>query len=90
LDRILIEARHLARETRSLGRVWNAEPPDDLTAIPGINERYLARLFDAGVCTFHALAGTSLQELDYICQPPAFDKPNYQSWIDQARGRLAS
>ncbi len=83
------DARRLAEETQSVGRVWDGTPPDDLTLLEGIGESYQRRLYEAGICTFDALANASPELLQAICPPNRLSQPDYAHWIAQARARVA-
>lgn len=85
LDAIREEAMQLATETGSVGRVWNNQSPDDLGSIEGLGKTYAKRLYDAGICTYEALANSTPETLDGICQPPSFRKPDYDLWIENAK-----
>jgi len=81
------DALKLAEETDTVGRYWDGTPPDDFEKLEGIGEVYERRLYDAGICTFRALAEVSAERLQEICQAPDWRRPDYASWIAQA-GRL--
>ena len=57
------DALKLAEETDTVGRYWDGTPPDDFEKLEGIGEVYERRLYDAGICTFRALAGVSAERL---------------------------
>jgi len=67
-----------------------AAPPagDDLTRLAGIGPAFAARLAAGGVTTFAALAASAPDDLAAIVQAPDWRRPDYASWIEQAR-RLA-
>lgn len=81
---IKAEAMRLAVASNSLGRAWDGTPPDDFEQLGGIGEVYERRLYEAGICTFAALAATSPERLAEICQAPAMRMPDYAAWIDRA------
>lgn len=81
------DAMRLAIETGSLGREWDGSAPDDLTQIPGIGRTFEQRLFDAGICTYEALAGLSPARLEEICGKGALRRPNFAEWISEANAR---
>jgi len=81
---IKAEAMRLAAETNSMGRGWSGAPPDDFEALGGIGEIYERRLYDAGICTFEALAATTPERLAEICQAPALRGADYAAWIAHA------
>jgi predicted flap endonuclease-1-like 5' DNA nuclease len=85
LKSIRQDALRLAKETRSKGRKWTREAPDDLEPVEGIGEVFEKRLYDAGICTYEALANATAELLDEICHPPAQFKPNYAAWIRKAK-----
>ena len=82
-------ALQLAEETDTVGRYWDGTPPDDFEKLEGIGEVYERRLYDAGICTFRALAEVSAERLQEICQAPDWRRPDYASWIAQAERLIA-
>jgi len=82
------DAMRLAIETGSLGREWDGSAPDDLTQIPGIGRTFERRLFDAGICTYEALAELSPARLEEICGKGALRRPNFAEWISEANARI--
>lgn len=89
LARIRADAARLAEESNSVGRAWDGSKPDDLESIEGIGEVFERRLYEAGICTFAALASASEETLAAICRAPAWSKPDYAAWIQQASARAA-
>ena len=89
LTAIRASALALARETNTMNRVWDGTPPDDFEPLEGIGVIYERRLYAAGYCTFKALAGADPQELERICQPPNFNKPDFAKWIATAKSLAA-
>ncbi len=85
LGAIKVEALRLAEETGTLNRTWDGTPPDDFEPFEGIGEVYEGRLYDAGICTYRALATASVEQLAEICKAPEWRRPDYASWIAQAR-----
>lgn len=90
LTAIRASALALARETNTMNRVWDGSPPDDFEPLEGIGVVYERRLYAAGYCTFEALAGANPQELERICQPPNFNKPDFAKWIATAESLVAA
>jgi predicted flap endonuclease-1-like 5' DNA nuclease/predicted nuclease with TOPRIM domain len=88
-DDIRGDAQRLAHETGSVGRIWEAKEPDDFEPLEGIGRLYEKKLYDAGICTFEALASTSVDRLQEICPGTKLRTPDYADWITQAR-RLAA
>jgi len=84
------DAARLAAETRSVGRKWTGEQPDDLEPLEGIGPAIEKRLYDAGICTFQALAAATEEHLAELCPSAKFRGANYVHWIEQARQRIAS
>ncbi len=58
---------------------------DDLTRLAGIGPTFAGRLSAAGVTTYTALAASTPDALAAIVQAPDWRRPDYASWIDQAR-----
>jgi predicted flap endonuclease-1-like 5' DNA nuclease len=90
LTAIRSSALALARETNSMNRVWDGTPPDDFEPLEGIGVIYERRLYAAGYCTFEALAGADPEELERICHPPNFNKPDFAKWIATAKSLVAA
>lgn len=84
LGAIKAAAMKLAAETNSLGRAWNGSPPDDFDGLPGIGEVYERRLYEAGICTYEAMAAASPEQLAAICKAPPMRTPDYATWIATA------
>ncbi len=61
---------------------------DDLTRLDGIGPAFAGALHAGGVTTFAALAASTPDSLAAIVQAPDWRRPDYTSWIEQAR-RLA-
>ena len=81
---IKAEAMRLAAETNSIGRGWSGAAPDDFEQLGGIGEVYERRLYDAGICTFAALAAATPERLAEVCQAPALRAADYAAWITHA------
>ena len=85
-DAVRADALRLADESHTKGRSWTRSKPDDFEPLKGLGHIFEKRLYDAGICTFAALAASTPDELHDICRPPAhFKKPDYAAWIEQAR-----
>jgi predicted flap endonuclease-1-like 5' DNA nuclease len=81
---IKADALRLAQETNTLERTWDGTPPDDFELVEGIGATYEGRLYDAGICTYEALAAATSERLAAICKAPEFATPDYAAWIAQA------
>ena len=77
-------AMQLAATSNSIGRAWDGTPPDDFEEVGGIGEIYERRLYEAGICTFAALAATTPERLVEICQAPHLRGADYAAWIAHA------
>ncbi len=84
LGAIKASAMQLAAESNSLGRTWDGTSRDDFDRLPGIGEVYERRLYEAGICTYAAMAAATPERLADICRAPAMRTPDYQSWIATA------
>jgi predicted flap endonuclease-1-like 5' DNA nuclease len=84
LPAIQAEAMRLAVAGNTLGRAWDGTPPDDFEQVGGIGEIFERRLYEAGICTFAALAATSPERLAEICQSPALRLADYAAWSAHA------
>ncbi|MCX6033209.1 MAG: helix-hairpin-helix domain-containing protein [Chloroflexi bacterium] len=89
LAEIKAAAQKMAEETDTVGLSWDGSQPDDFEPLGGIGEVYEGRLYDAGICTYRALAATTVERLAEICKAPAWRMPDYAGWIAQAKVRLA-
>ena len=69
---------------------WDGTPPDDFEVLPGIGEIYERRLYEAGICTYEALAATSPEQLTDICKAPPMRTPDYAAWIAMATDLAAA
>lgn len=84
------DALRLARETGTQKRTWKGGAPADFDLLIGVGRVYERRLYEAGICTYEALAHCSVEQLATICHAPHFKPHDYQSWIDQARVLVAA
>ncbi len=89
LAEIKAAAQTMAEETDTVGRTWDGSQPDDFEPLGGIGKVYEGRLYDAGICTYAALANATVEQLAEICKAPAWRTPNFASWIAQAKVWLA-
>ncbi|MCX7670892.1 MAG: DUF4332 domain-containing protein, partial [Anaerolineae bacterium] len=88
LAAIKAEARRLAEETHTEGLGWSGTPPDDFEPLTGIGPIFESRLYEAGICTYEALANATVEQLAEICKAPAWRMPDYAGWIAQAKKLL--
>jgi predicted flap endonuclease-1-like 5' DNA nuclease/chromosome segregation ATPase len=90
-NEIRTDAARLARESNTVGRTWSGSPPDDFEPYAGIGRVYENRLYSAGICTHEALANTPIARLKEIIlgDKDVPNPPDFQSWIDQARKKMA-
>ncbi len=84
LAAISTAAMAIAAETNSLGRSWDGTSPDDFDGLPEIGEVYERRLYEAGICTYEAMAAATPEQLAAICKAPPMRTPNYAAWIATA------
>jgi predicted flap endonuclease-1-like 5' DNA nuclease len=89
LEAIKSDALRLAKETDSMGRVWDGSEPDNFEPLEGIGPVLERRLYAAGICTFEALAKQTKETLAEICHAPVFQQVDYDRWIEQARERMS-
>ena len=87
---IQAEAMRLAVAGNSLGRAWDGTPPDDFEQVGGIGEVFERRLYEAGICTFDALAATSPERLAELCPSPALRLADYAAWCTHAAELVAA
>jgi len=88
LAAIKANARRLAEETHTEGLGWSGTPPDDFEPLEGIGPVFEGRLYEAGICTYEALANATVEQLAEICKAPAWRMPDYAHWIAQAKALL--
>jgi predicted flap endonuclease-1-like 5' DNA nuclease len=86
---IRASAQEWAMNTNTVNQVWDGTEPDDFEVLPGIGELYERRLYNAGICTYEALAAMSVERLAEICQAPRMRTPDYGAWIVEARALAA-
>jgi len=89
LATIKAHALRLAETTGTMYYSWDGTEPDDFESFPGIGEVYESRLYQAGICTYEALAGCTVEQLQAICKAPEMRRPPFTEWIARAK-RLAS
>jgi chromosome segregation ATPase len=89
-DGIRMDAMKLAEETKTVGRTWSGEEPDDLEPIDGIGHVFEKRLYDAGICTYEALINTpEAKIMDIISQGKKMvTPPNIPYWMAQTKKLL--
>ncbi len=68
-----------------MGRKWSQVTPDNFEPLEGIGHMFEKRLYDAGICTYGALASASVDLLEEICPTSGHFKPDYAVWIKQAK-----
>lgn len=90
-DAIRADSLRLAKETNSVGRTWSGNPPDDFEPLQGIGKAFEKRLYDAGICTYEALASTPIARLKEVIigNRNVVNEPDFQSWIEQAKKKIS-
>jgi predicted flap endonuclease-1-like 5' DNA nuclease len=89
LGAIKADALRLAEETGTMGHVWDGSEPDNFEPLVGIGPVLERRLYAAGICTFEALAASTVELLEKVCHAPVFQHVDYGLWIEQAREQLS-
>jgi len=84
MEDLRADALSLARGTDSVGQIWHGHQVDEFEPMEGIGKVFEERLYDAGICTFEQLAGTSVEQLSEICHAPEMSAPDYGGWIAYA------
>ena len=84
LEGIRSGALSLARETDTVGQIWQGNHVDDFEPMPGIGKVYEERLYEVGICTFEQLANTTPERLAEICHAPEMSAPDYGAWVAHA------
>jgi predicted flap endonuclease-1-like 5' DNA nuclease len=79
------EAYQLARDTDSLGWIWEGQRVDDFEPMTGIGTTYEQRLYEHGIYTYQQLADTSEEQLAQIIDAPEMRQPDYAGWIAEAQ-----
>ncbi len=88
LAEIKADALRLAEATDTMGHTWDGTEPDDFDILAGIGPVLERRLYAAGICTYEALASSTVEMLEQIATLPAFQSPDFQAWIAQARAEV--
>lgn len=87
-DEIKKDALRLARETKSVGRKWNGDVPDNFEPLSGIGRVYEKKLYEAGIYTYEKLASTTVSELESVVfenGKKTVNNVDVASWITQAK-----
>jgi len=84
-DGIRAEGTRLARETNSVGCIWDGDHIDDFEPLTGVGKIYEQRMYEAGICTYEKLVETSIAELTEIIHAPQMQTPDFGLWIAEAR-----
>jgi predicted flap endonuclease-1-like 5' DNA nuclease len=89
IERISMEdiragALSFARETDTVGQIWQGHHVDDFEPMEGIGKVFEERLYAAGICTFEQLAIVPPEQLVEICHAPEMSQPDYSAWIAYA------
>jgi len=85
LAAIRASAMALAAESGTVNQVWDGSEPDDFEPLTGLGVIYERRLYQAGYCTYEALAAATPEALEAACRPPAGRKPDFADWIATAQ-----
>jgi len=85
LAAIRASAMALAAESGTVNQVWDGTEPDDFEPLTGLGVIYERRLYQAGYCTYEALAAATPEALEAACRPPAGRKPDFADWIATAQ-----
>jgi len=84
MEDIRANALSLAQGTDTVGQIWHGHRVDEFEPMEGIGKVFEERLYDAGICTFEQLAGTSPEQLAEICHAPEMSAPDYGAWVAYA------
>jgi predicted flap endonuclease-1-like 5' DNA nuclease/prefoldin subunit 5 len=82
-------AYELAKETDTVGLLWDGDHVDDFEPMPGIGKTFEKRLYEAGITTYEQLAACDVERLAEIIRPPAMREVNYDDLKDRARQLIA-
>ncbi|HSN73704.1 MAG TPA: helix-hairpin-helix domain-containing protein, partial [Anaerolineae bacterium] len=82
-------AYELAKETGTVGLLWDGDHVDDFEPMPGIGKTFEKRLYDAGITTYEQLAACDVERLAEIIRPPAMREVNYDDLKERARQLIA-
>lgn len=82
---IRASATRLAVESNTVNRVWDGTEPDDFEVFDGIGVIYERRLYNAGYCTYEALAQATIEALIAACKPPKGQSPDFAGWVATAQ-----
>ena len=83
-----MSAFNLAQSSDTIGHVWASHRIDDFERVPGISQTYEQRLYEAGIYTYHALAETTVEQLESLIESPAHFRPAFERWIEGAKALL--
>lgn len=89
-DAIRASAAEWARETGTVGQLWDGDHVDDFEPIPGIGKTFEKRLYEAGICTYEQLIDTDSERLAEIIAAPAAQRPDFAEWKAVAQSLIAA
>jgi predicted flap endonuclease-1-like 5' DNA nuclease len=79
------DAFRLARDSGTVGQIWEGHHVDDFEPLFGIGKVFEERLYEAGLYTYDDLAAASVEQLAAACPTPPALTPDFASWIAQAK-----
>ncbi len=83
------DAYEWAKQTNTVGLLWDGDHVDDFEALPGIGKTFEKRLYEAGITTYEQLAAIDIERLVDIVQAPPMREVNYDELKERAQQRLA-
>ncbi len=83
------DAYEWAKQTGTVGLLWDGDHVDDFEALPSIGKTFEKRLYEAGITTYEQLMDAGVERLAEIIQPPPMREINYDELKERARQILA-
>jgi chromosome segregation ATPase len=83
------DAYELAKQTGTVGLLWDGDHVDDFEVLPSIGKTFEKRLYEAGITTYEQLMDADVERLAEIIQPPPMREVNYDELKERARQILA-
>ncbi len=83
------DAYEWAKQTDTVGLLWDGDHVDDFESLPGIGKAFEKRLYEAGITTYEQLAELDNTRLAEIVQAPPMREIDYDDWKQRAQALVA-
>lgn len=83
------DAYEWAKQTGTVGLLWDGDHVDDFEALPGIGKTFEKRLYEAGITTYEQLLAADVERLAEIIQAPPMREVNYDALKERSQQILA-